>query len=185
MPLQISGGNELIDPYKLLAKGKIQQGFRVADLGCGTSGHFVFPAARLVGEQGMVYAVDILKSVLQSIESRARMESLVNITTVWSDLEKVGAAKIKSNSLDLALLVNTLFQIKDKPAAMKEAARLLKTGGCLVIAEWKMGNTPLGPSVEKRLSPEKAKELAQSAGLKLLEEFEAGPHHYGLVFEKS
>ncbi|MDP3244855.1 MAG: methyltransferase domain-containing protein [bacterium] len=184
MQLKISGGNELIDSYKLLAKGQIQQGFKVADLGCGTSGHFVFPAARLVGEQGMIYAVDILKSVLQNIENRARMESLINVTTVWSDLEKVGAAKIDNSSLDLALFVNTLFQIKDQQTAMREAARLLKTGGYLIIGEWKMGNTPLGPSVEKRLAPDKAKVMAQAAGFGLVEEFEAGPYHYGLVFIK-
>ncbi len=81
----------------------------VGDLGCGNLGYFSVPAAKIVGQNGVVYAVDILKSVLQSVENIARQEGLDNIKTVWSNLEVVGATKITPASLDLIMVVNMLF----------------------------------------------------------------------------
>lgn len=182
MALQVRGGNELIDALKLFEQGNIKQGFKVADLGCGSSGHFVFPAAHLVGAEGLVYAVDILKPVLDSVERRARFEGLNNVVTVWGNLERAGGVKIENKSVDMALLVNTLFQIKDKQAVIKEAARILKPGGVLIVGEWKNAGVPFGPVSEVRLEPAAMKNLALGAGLKWVNDFEAGPYHYGIVF---
>lgn len=183
MAVKISGGNELINPKKLLEQGGLKAGETVADLGCGSSGHFVFPAAHLVGENGRVYAVDILPAILQGIESRARIEGLSNITSVWTDLERPGALQIEGGA-DVALLVNTLFQVKDAATVIKEAARILKPGGTLLVAEWKATSTPLGPQAMMRIDSGKVKEWAQGAGLVFGREFEAGPYHYGFVFKK-
>lgn len=182
--LKISGGNEMIDPIKLLEQGNIKEGFKVADLGCGSSGHFIFPAAHLVGDKGLVYAVDILKPVLDSVERRARFEGLNNVMAVWGDLERVGGVKIENKSIDIALLVNTLFQVKDKQMAVKETARILKSGGVLIVGEWKTAGTPFGPPVATRVDPANMKNLALGAGLKWKNDFEAGPYHYGMVFQE-
>ncbi|HBO99877.1 MAG: hypothetical protein UX17_C0031G0010 [Parcubacteria group bacterium GW2011_GWC2_45_7] len=184
MPIQLRGGNELIDPVKLLEHGKIRQGFIIADLGCGAAGHFVFPAAHLVGPQGKVYAVDLLKSVLQAIDSRRKLEGVDNVDGIWADLERAGGMRIADSSVDLSLLLNTLFQIKDKATIVREAARITKSSGMLLVADWKMTQAPFGPPVEKRVDPIQVKSLIQSADFELVEEFEAGPYHYGLAFRK-
>lgn len=184
MAIQLRGGNELIDPVKLLEHGGIKQGDVAADLGCGSAGHFVFPAAHLVGAKGRVYAVDVLKNVLAAIQSRERLEGLDNVEEVWADLEKPGATKISAGSVDLVLLLNTLFQTKDKAAVLAEASRIAKAGGTLIIAEWKSTGAPFGPPVESRVDKRSIHDLAQSAGFGVVEEFEAGPYHYGLVFRK-
>lgn len=184
MALKFRGGNELIDPVKLLETGGIQQGYTVADLGCGASGHFVFPAAHLVGSKGQVYAVDILKSVLSAIESRGKLEGVDNVEGVWADLEKPGSTKITDGSVDLTLLVNTLSQIPAKETVVREAARITKSGGTLIVGDWKRTASPLGPPPERRLDPAMAKQLVGVGGFELIKEFEAGPYHYGLVFRK-
>lgn len=184
MSLEIRGGNELIDPVKLLEQGGIKQGDIVADLGCGSAGHFVFPAAHLIGPQGKVYAVDLLKSVLSAIESRAKLEGADNVETVWSDLERAGGLKIAERSVDLTLLLNTLAQVRDKQTTVREAARILKPGGTLLVADWKMSQTPLGPPVERRLDRERAKQIVGAEGFEFAGEFEAGKHHWGLIFKK-
>ena len=175
----------MIDPVKLFEQGNIKQGFKVADLGCGSSGHFVFPAAHLVGAEGVVYAVDILKPVLDGVERRALFEGLNNVVTVWGNLERVGGVKIENKSVDIALLVNTLFQIKDKQAVIKEAARILKSGGVLIVGEWKNAGVAFGPASDVRLEPTVMKNLAINAGLRWIKDFEAGPYHYGMVFANS
>ena len=52
--------NLLVDPGLLFQKAQLQRGMYVADFGADQSGHIVFPAALLLGEKGLVYAVNIL-----------------------------------------------------------------------------------------------------------------------------
>lgn len=182
--LEITGGNKLIDSVFVLEKAGIREKMQVADLGCGTVGHYVFPAAKMVGKDGRVYAVDILRHVLENIEKRAHLENLENIITVWSDLERYGAARIPSESLDAAFIFNTLFQIKDRPMALKEAVRMLKLGGKLAVVDWLLTSAPLGPPVEGRVDPAWIEVEADKLGLRLIQRFKAGKYHYGLVFEK-
>ncbi|MEI6627137.1 MAG: methyltransferase domain-containing protein [bacterium] len=177
------GGNELItaDVYKIV---DLQSGMTVADLGCGNLGFFTLPAAKIVGKNGIVYAVDIMKSTLQSVESRALSQGLSNIKTVWSNLELIGATKIDAGSVDVAFLKNILFQSKRHDLIIKEATRLLKTGGKLLIIDWMKISTPFGPSMTERIDPEDTKQHATEAGLTLAQEFQAGPYHFGLLFTK-
>jgi len=181
---EISGGNILLNTKEILSRVGLTAGMKAADLGCGGAGHFVMPAARIVGDDGVVYAVDILKTVLASIESIARLENLNNIQTVWTNLEKVGATKIEADSLDVAFLINVLFQVDKLDEVVKEAVRLIKPSGKLLVIDWKTSGAPFGPPADKRLSADKVKQAAQKLNLKQLEEFEAGPYHWGLVFQK-
>ncbi|MFA6428519.1 MAG: methyltransferase domain-containing protein [Candidatus Buchananbacteria bacterium] len=182
--VKISGGNILINSEEVFKHLKLTAGMKVADLGCGNLGHFVLPAAKLVGKEGLVYAVDILKTALKSVNNLAVAEGLENVITVWSDLEKVGATRIDPASIDVAVLKNVLFQSTNQEAMFKEAARLLKLGGHLLVLDWKMSGAPFGPKVSQRISPEKVKQLAEVNGLKLTDEFSAGEYHYGIIFIK-
>lgn len=177
-------GETLLDSKLILAKGQVGDRKRVAHLGCGASGHFVFPSAKLVGKRGQVYAVDILKPVLERVDRQSRQENLVNIKTIWSDLEIFGATSIESSSLDTALLINVLYESKKRPEILREAIRLLKKDGRLVIVEWKNVATPFGPSIEERVRQDLLELAGKKLGLVLEEEFVAGPYHYGLVFVK-
>ncbi len=182
--MPITGGNALLDVNFILSKAQIGDKTKVADLGCGASGHFVFSASKLVGERGKVYAVDILKTILENINRRAKLENLQNIETVWSDLEIFGATKIEAGSLDVAMLINTLYQSHKRAEILREAIRMLKKDGILLVVEWKNISSPIGPPVEERVKPDLMKVAAKKLGLNLEEEFEAGPYHYGLIFTK-
>ena len=116
----------MIDANLILTKARVEEKTKVADLGCGSSGHFVFPSAKLVGKKGIVYAVDILRTTLETVNKRARIENLANIKTVWSNLEIFGATKIEAGSLDVGLLINTLYQSHKRAEILRESIRLLK-----------------------------------------------------------
>lgn len=179
-------GSSLINPALVLNEVGLEGGMKVADLGCGTYGFFVFAAAKMVGEKGLSYATDIQKSVLASVDSKVRMDNISNVKTVWSDLEIVGSARkdIPDGSLDADFLINTLYQTKDYTAVCQEAARMLKSGGKMLLVEWKKTASPLGPATDRRLSPEVSRQCAESAGFVLEKNFEAGQYHYGMVFVK-
>lgn len=174
----------LFDTDAIIAKLAPAQKQQIAELGCGHSGFFVFPLARLIGRQGKIYAVDIIKSTLEEIKNEAAKRNMPQVITVWSNLEVFKATNIESSSLDSAMLVNTLHQSNKKVEMLREAIRLLKRGGKLLIVEWKNADAPLGPSADKRVNPESLKNAAVKLGLDIAEQFDAGPYHYGLILIK-
>jgi ubiquinone/menaquinone biosynthesis C-methylase UbiE len=184
MDRKVPGGNELLNPSAILNQAGIGYGNVVADLGCGGMGYFTLQSAKIVGEKGRVYAVDILKTVLKSVWTKVKLEGFDNVRMVWSNLEVPGATKIPAGSLDFALLVNTLFQTKKHEAVIKEATRLLKKNGKLVIIDWKKISTPFGPKSEDRVPVEELKKIAEDLKYKLEKYEETGPYHYLLEFIK-
>jgi len=138
--------------------------------------------------KAITWRVDLLKSEFISGVTTAAYDNgetnILNIETVWSDLERVGATNIPADTLDGALLINIMFQSRNNRAILDEARRLLKVGGKLLVVDWKVEPTPFGPPLSDRLSPEKVKEFAGSLGLKEAKQFDAGPYHYGFVLIK-
>ncbi|MFZ4632209.1 MAG: class I SAM-dependent methyltransferase [Patescibacteria group bacterium] len=174
----------LFDIDSILRKITVEEGQKIAELGCGNFGFFVWPLAKLVGHRGEVYAVDILKSTLEEIRRHALKENVPQVKTVWSNLEIFKATQIETSSLDCALLVNTLHQSEKRTEIIREAVRLLKRGGKLLIVEWENADSPLGPTSEKRVKLAALKLAAPKLGLDVKEEFPAGPYHYGLILTK-
>ncbi len=171
-------------PVDILKQITVQAGMRVADLGCGT-GYMSFEAGRMVGEKGVVYAVDVQKDVLAQVDKEARLEGLQNVQTIWSDLEIVGATKIETGTIDIAMMVNVLFQVPDKKSVFGEARRLLKPNGTLLFVDWKPGTEAIGPSAESRITAETMRALAQETGFTGEKAIDAGTHHYGLAYVKA
>lgn len=181
----VSGGNQFLDPQAILqGQLRLALGNIVADFGCGGAGFFTLAAARLVGERGQVYAVDILKHVLESVDGKAKLSALYNIKTVWSDLEVYDACNIPESSLDHGLLVNTLFQSKKHQEIIREVSRLIKPGGNLLIVEWNDKPTPFGPRPEDRVSLDWLRSEVPARGYVEEKLFEAGAYHYGLIFNR-
>jgi ubiquinone/menaquinone biosynthesis C-methylase UbiE len=182
--MEISGGLKFLNQQEVFDKINLRQGMKVACLGCGNLGYFIIPAAKIIGQDGIAYAVDIQKPALDSVRHRATLEGLYNLHTVWANLEDVGSTKIPAGSLDVAFLINVLFQNKKHDKMIAEASRLLASGGKLVVADWKKIGIPFGPSVEMRVAPEKIIQIATDLKLKLVLQTEFGQYFWGLIFEK-
>lgn len=180
----ISGGTQLIDPVKTLERVGVSEGMAVADLGCGGSGHFSIHAAQMVGEKGMVYAVDIIRSALNEVAKKARLEGVKNLKTIWANLEIYRSTKLPDNSVDVALLKNVLFQSKEHSNIFQEAKRIIKPEGKLLVIDWNKTSAPFGPPLVDRVSPKEVKSLANSIQLQNIDEFAAGKYHFALVFQK-
>lgn len=177
-------GTELINPIKVLETAGIRADMTVADFGCGTLGHYVFPAAEMVGLHGKVYAVDILKSVLSGIEGRRKLEGAQNVEMIWGDIERVGGVALPDGSVDIGLLINNLFLSTQKEAMFRECSRMVKHGGTMVVVDWKPIGASFGPPSGSRVSSEDAKRLAVAAGLVLDKDFEPGKYHWGFLCRK-
>ncbi|MBU0597726.1 methyltransferase domain-containing protein [Patescibacteria group bacterium] len=177
-------GNTFLNPEQVLKNLDIAYGEQVVDMGCG-GGYFVLQAARIIGNKGTAYGVDILKSALSSLKSKALMFGLSNVRVVWSDAEVYGGAKnISDSSSDLVLLVQLLSQVKKRHEVFREAVRILKKGGRIAVLDWKENKLSFGITNDQLIPLEEVKELAVKVGLRFFKEIEAGPYHFGLVFKK-
>ncbi|TEU02583.1 MAG: class I SAM-dependent methyltransferase [Dehalococcoidia bacterium] len=116
------------DPGKQLEKVGIKEGQTLLDFGCG-SGSYVIPAARMVGENGRVDALDIHPLAISAVEKKANKEGLTNIATILSDRD----TGLPDESIDVVLLYDVIRSIKDKRALLKELHRVMKENGLLSI----------------------------------------------------
>ena len=169
-----------LDPEEILDQLEIKDNLLAAEFGCG-SGGFTIPLAKRIG-QGLVWAVDILEEPLSALKSRCLLEKINNIKIVRGNLEKEKGSTISDSSLDLVVIPNMLFQAEDKSAIIKEADRILKNRGLLLIVDWLSGASK-GPE-GKRISIIELKEIAQELELNFEKEVEAGKYHFGLIFRK-
>ncbi len=174
----------MVDPYVLFKKAHLQPNMHVADFGCGQTGHIVFPCARTLSDKGIMYAVDIMKDVLTQIDKRAKINSLLNVHTVWSDIEQVGHTSIPAASLDVAFVVNTLVHSNNRNAILDEVHRLLKDKARLVIVDWAKKGLAFGPQDERFVNFDDIKAWARAHEYAVQEEFNMGPFHKGVVLFK-
>jgi len=120
--------DRFMNPKKQLQKVGIKEGQSVLDFGCG-SGSYAIPAAGMVGQKGMVYALDIHPLAMRAVEKKAKKEGMTNITTILSDRD----TGLPDESIDTILLYDTIHMIKDKQALLKELHRVVKSKGLLSI----------------------------------------------------
>jgi ubiquinone/menaquinone biosynthesis C-methylase UbiE len=113
-------------PEKELAKLDIVTGQTVLDYGCGI-GSFTLPLARLVGDGGRVYALDIEPSAVERVRKLAQREGITNIETILSDSD----TGLPDRSVDLALFIGVLPHLQDAGPVLVELHRVLKPGGML------------------------------------------------------
>jgi ubiquinone/menaquinone biosynthesis C-methylase UbiE len=166
------------DPSANLAKLGLMDGMKVVDIGAG-SGFYSFDAGRRVGNTGRVYAVDVQKDLLERLRAAGASQGLRNIEVIWGNAEKLGGTKLKEGIADRAIASNVLFQIEKPDDFCLELKRVLKPGGKLLVVDWSEGSA-LSP---KTLVPiATAQALFEKAGFKLEQSFNAGDHHYGLIF---
>lgn len=171
---------KFVNPTEVLNKIKLKSDMIAADFGCG-SGGWVIPLAKKL-EEGRVYAIDIQEEPLSALGSKLKIEGIQNVKKILSDIEIENGSKVPALSCDLVLITNLLFQVEKKKQIFKEADRILKPRGKILVVDWKPESS-LGPE-QGRVSPEEMKALAEEFKLKLKKEFSAGDYHYGLVFEK-
>lgn len=172
-----------IVPEILVTNFHIRPGDKVGDFGAG-AGNFIAVLSRAAGPNGRVYACEVQRNLVEALAARIRKERLSNVEVVWSDIEEVGGTKIDDDVLDVAILINTLFQTEDKEAALREVGRTLRPGGKLLLVDWSESWGGVGPQPKDVLTAEGARDAAESAGFTFERAFDAGGHHYGLAFRK-
>lgn len=179
----ITGQKQQFFDFNLIfEKANLHDESMIADFGCGQWGYFSFLALPFAGG-GKVYAVDLRRDFLDSVEKIALQYKAENIQTILADLENYQSINIPTASVDSVLIINTIHQINQKNNIAREALRILKTGARVIVIDWRM-DASFGPCMEYRVQQGHLKHIFGEAGFRFKEEFIPGRFNYGLVFEK-
>lgn len=180
----IKGTDGFLNTDTLVGQFRIKPGMHIADFGCG-AGHIGLLVAQKVGPNGKVTALDILEDKLDSIRSQAKSMGLENIETARANLEVLGSTGLADNSQDMVILANILFQSSKKDDILKEAIRVTKPEGEIVVVEWKKGVGGFGPPDNYRTAETELISLFSATGSSQVSSLDAGQFHYGMIFKKS
>lgn len=167
-----------LNPIDTLKRIGLQNGNTVCDIGAGT-GIFTLAASRMT--ENKVYALEIDCEMLSLIRERAKSEGIHNIELVKVENESLN---IESNSIDLALIVTVLHEIKNKPTFLTEVLRMLKPNGNVAIIEFHKRDTPMGPPIDHRIACGELSQLLRKYGFNKKCEFDLGQNFYCATFNQ-
>ena len=108
----------------------VQPGMTVVDYGCGP-GRYTTEFARLVGDEGVVYAVDLLDIALEQTGKRLEKMGVCNVNLVKADGYDTG---IPDGAADMVFAIDMIHHIDDIPALLREIWRISTPDASLVFS---------------------------------------------------
>jgi predicted methyltransferase len=155
-------------PDQIMDALGIADGSKVADIGAG-AGWFTIQLARRVGPNGLVYAQDIQRQMLEAIRRRVSREGLQNVRTV---LASGTDPNLPRNAVDATLVVDVYPEVEDRVTFLRSLSLALKPNGRIGIVNYKPGQGGPGPSSEAnegiRVDASVVEADARAAGLRML-----------------
>lgn len=119
------------EPERVMEATGVMPGMAIGEVGAG-SGYFTFWLSRGVGPTGKVYANDIDRSALASLERRREREGVENIETVLGTVED---PRLPAGALDMVFLVNSFHDLELPVELLANLLPALKPGGTVVIMD--------------------------------------------------
>jgi len=110
----------------------LRKGDKVLDV-CSGTGASALPAARMVGSDGRVVAVDLAEKLLARAAEKAQADGLENLEFRVDDMLALG---YPDGYFDAVVCVFGIFFVPDMVAAVRELWRQVRPGGRLAITTW-------------------------------------------------
>jgi ubiquinone/menaquinone biosynthesis C-methylase UbiE len=152
----------------------------LVEIGAGT-GFFAAPFARNM-RSGTVYACDVQDEMVAWMKEHLPSDIRYRVVPMKMEETKV---PLQDAIADLVYMINLHHELEDPVAIVKEAYRLLKPGGTVMVMDWKKEETPAGPPVEIRVSEDEIIRDIEKAGLRNVTTHPVLPYHNFVTAKKS
>jgi len=130
-----------------IAMASLKKGEVVLDLGSG-AGFDCFLAANIVGKSGKVIGVDMTPEMIEKARENARRGGYQNVEFRLGEIEHLPTA---DNSFDVIISNCVINLSPEKDRVFKEAFRILKPGGRLMVSDMVLLNE-LPDSIKKSIA---------------------------------
>ncbi|MDP9087353.1 MAG: class I SAM-dependent methyltransferase [Pseudomonadota bacterium] len=154
------------------------------EFGCGYGTFTVALAPRV---SGTLYALDIDPTMVGATSARSAHVGACNIIVEQRDFVTAGSGR-PEGSVSLVMLFNILH-IEDPLDLLCEAHRILRDDGVATVIHWKHDiQTPRGPPIAIRPSPEQCRDWAERTGFRCLRvsrQLPNSPWHWGMLLQKN
>ena len=167
-------------PDLLLEALKLKPGDVVADIGAGT-GYYSGRLAKLVGEKGLVYAVDIQQEMLDLLDKKMAGQKITNVKGV---LGTITDPKLPAHSVDLILMVDVYHEFDHPFEMMQGICAALKTGGRVVFVEFRAEDPQVPIKEVHKMSVAQVRKEIAAQPLEWVESIETLPWQHIIVFRK-
>jgi ubiquinone/menaquinone biosynthesis C-methylase UbiE len=162
-------------PDRVISALGLTSGQIVADIGAGT-GYFTMRLAKAAAAP-KVYAVDIEPAMVQYVQHRAMREGLKNVAAVQAAADRTNL----SEPVDVVLIVDTYHHLPNRVAYFMALKTLMKPGARLAIVDFKK-ESPEGPPLEFRFTPDQVTAELARAGFKLQTRHDFLPRQMFLIY---
>jgi ubiquinone/menaquinone biosynthesis C-methylase UbiE len=121
---------KILNPY-------ITTGMNILELG-PAMGYFSLPMAKMTGENGKVYCIDIQENMLKKLKNRAKRKGVNgNIETRLASQDSINIGDLKEK-IDFTLLAYVVHEVSDRKKLFTELYEAMKKNAKILFLEPKM-----------------------------------------------
>ncbi len=164
----------------MLANLGVKRGMTICDMGCG-NGFYTLQLAKMAGEQGRVYAVDIQGEMLKMLKARAEEQGIRNITPV---LSTAADPKLPKGKIDLILLVDVYHEFSHPEEMLAAMRASLSAEGVCALVEFRAEDPAVPIKPEHKMSKDQIMKEWPPNGFKLVKEFDGLPWQHLMFFAR-
>jgi len=157
-------------------------GMSMLDLACGL-GNYAIAAAPRIGDRGRIYALDLWDEGIETLQVRAAIGGLNNISASVCDAS--APLPLTSRSVDICLLatiVHILVRENRIAQTLAEVLRVIRPEGRVAVVEFHKIDGPPGPPLAWRLAPQELEGIFAPLGFRHTGTAEVGPYNYLSLF---
>ena len=160
---------------------KLKPGISVADIGSG-NGYHTLMMAKIIGEKGQAYAVDIQPEMLIMLEERAKKAGMENIKLIEN---RFWDTDLPEKSVDFVLMADVYHEFSHPQQMLSSIKKSLKENGVVCLLEFKSEDPKVPIKPEHKMSKAQVIKEMSSNGFVLSRSYDKLPWQHLLFFKSN
>jgi len=155
----------------MLANLGVKKGIAICDMGCG-NGFYTLQLAKMVGDDGHIYGVDIQPEMLTKLNERADAQGIRNISPVLGTFTD---PRLPKGKIDMILLVDVYHEFSHPEQMLAAMRDSLSPDGVCVLVEFRTEDPKVPIKPEHKMSKDQIMKEWPVNGFKLVKQFDSLP----------